>query len=328
MNLPGLLFDAFNQLLSKTVLLICCVATKRKLLSLLFIGLSFTLPVVAQELRCNVTIDASQINTQQGTEKQVFIEMKNAITEFMNTRRWTNDQFSVEERINCNIVITLTQSPSIGLYEGTAQIISSRPIYGTGYESVMFSFVDREIQIAYTQGQPLDYNENTFSNNLTSILAFYAYVIIGVDYDSFSKMGGSPFIQRAFNIANNAQQAQERGWKAFEDTRNRYWLAENLMSQQMVLIREGLYTYHRLALDQFNADQDKARASLLDILNNIKQVNQNKPASVLVNSFFDTKAEELIGIFRGASPLDKQKAYNLLVELDPTKADKYKRITE
>jgi hypothetical protein len=284
--------------------------------------------LLAQELNCTVTIDASQLNTAQIAERQIFVDMKNAITQFMNTRKWTNDQFTPAERINCNIVFTLLQSPGIGVFVGTAQIQSSRPVYGTGYESVVLSFVDRELQFNYVQSQPMDFNENTFTSNLTSMLSFYAYVILGLDYDSFSKLGGTPLLQRAFNIATTAQEAQERGWKPFEDTRNRYWLIENLMSQQMLPFREGLYTYHRLVLDDFNKDLDKSRAQLLDVLTQIKQVNQLKPGAVLVNTFFDTKADELISIFSEASPMDKQKAYNLLVEMDPTKTDKYRRITQ
>ena len=286
-------------------------------------------PLLAQELNCTVTVDASQLLTVQVAEKQVFVEMKRAIQDFLNNRRWTNDAFSTSERINCNLVLTLTKSPAIGLFEGTAQIQSSRPIHGTGYETVLFSFIDREFQFQYIQSQPMDFNENSFTSNLTSALAFYAYVLLGVDYDSFGKLGGSAPLQRAFAIANNAQQANENGWSALDNTRrNRYWLIENLMSQQMVPFREGMYTYHRLVLDTFNADQEKARGQLLEVLNQFKQMNQVRPASVLLNSYLDTKANELISIFKEASPLDKQKAYALLVELDPTKTDRYQQITE
>ena len=300
----------------------------RTLLSLAGWMLLGTGALFAQELNCTVTIDASQLNTAQIAEKQIFVDMKNAITQFMNTRRWTNDQFNPTERINCNIVLTLLQSPGIGIFQGTAQIQSSRPVYNTGYESVMISFIDRELQFNYVQSQPMEFNENTFNSNLTSMLGFYAYVILGLDYDSFSKLGGSGLLQRAFTIATTAQDSGERGWKPFEDTRNRYSLIENLLSQQMIPFREGLYTYHRLVLDDFNKDQDKSRTQLIDVLTQIKQVNQLKPATVLINTFFDTKADELISIFSEASPLDKKKAYNLLVEMDPTKADKYRRITQ
>jgi hypothetical protein len=285
--------------------------------------------VLAQELRCNVIIDTEQLKTVQIAEKQVFVDMQKSISDFLNTRRWTNDRFNPEERINCNLVIRLTNMPSIRTFEGIAQIQSSRPIYGTDYESILLNFVDQQWQFEYTSAQPMDFNENTFNSNLASMLAFYANVIIGLDYDSFGKLGGNPYLQKALNIANTAEQsvaANEKGWKAFEDTRNRYWLIENLTSQQMLPIREGLYTYHRQALDTFTDSPDKSRAQVLELLNTIKKVNQLKPAAVLTNTFFDTKMNELINIFLEGSPQEKQQAYNLLVELDPTKTDKYSQL--
>jgi hypothetical protein len=281
-----------------------------------------------QELRCNVIIDTDQLRTNQVTEKQIFADMQKTIALFMNTRRWTNDNFTSEERINCNLVIRLTEMPTIKNFVGTAQIQSSRPVFGTDYESVLLNYIDRQWQFEYTNAQPMDFNPNTFSSNLTSMLAFYAYVIIGLDYDSFSKFGGTPYLQQALTIANNAQQSvgTEKGWKAFEDTRNRYWLIENLMSQQMQPLREGLYTYHRQAMDNFLSNPDQARAQVLNVLTSIQQVNQLKPAAVLTNTFFDTKINELINVFLQAPPQDKQKAYNLLVELDPTKTDRYEKL--
>jgi hypothetical protein len=289
-----------------------------------------SLSVSGQELRCNVIIDTDQLRTNQVTEKQIFVDMQKTITLFLNTRRWTNDNFTQDERINCNLVIRLTDMPSIKTFVGTAQIQSSRPIYGTDYESVLLNYIDREWQFEYTNSQPMDFNPNTFSSNLTSMLAFYAYVMIGLDYDSFSKFGGNPYFQQALTIANNAQQSvgTEKGWKAFEDTRNRYWLIENLMSQQMQPLREGLYIYHRQALDTFLSNPDQARAQVLNVLTSIQRVNQVKPAAVLTNTFFDTKINELINFFQQAPQQDKQKAYNLLVELDPTKTDRYEKLVK
>lgn len=281
----------------------------------------------AQELRCNVIIDTEQMQTNQVTERRIFDEMKKSISDFMNTRRWTTDEFNPEERINCNLIIRLTNMSSIRNFEGTAQIQSSRPVFGASYESVVLNFVDQQWQFEYTSAQPMDFNENTFNNNLTSMLAFYAYVMIGMDYDSFGKMGGTPSYQKAFTVANNAQQsASEKGWKLTEDTRNRYWLIENLQSQQMQPLREGYYLYHRQALDTFTENPEKSRANVLQVLSSIRQINQQKPAAVLTNTFFDTKMKELINIFSEAPPQDKQKAYNLLVELDPTKTSQYNKL--
>lgn len=227
----------------------------------------------AQELRCNVIIDTDQLKTNQVTEKQIFIDMQKSISTFMNTRRWTNDKFTPEERINCNLVIRLTDMTTIKNFEGTAQIQSSRPVYGTDYESIVLNYIDREWQFEYTNAQPMDFNENNFSSNLTSMLAFYAYVIIGLDYDSFGKLGGNMYLQRALLITNTAQQSvgSEKGWKAFEDTRNRYWLIENLTNQQMQPVREGIYVYHRQGLDTFLNNPEQSRAQVLGVLNSIKK---------------------------------------------------------
>lgn len=283
---------------------------------------------LSQELRCNVIIDTDQLKTNQVTEKQIFVDMQKTISTFMNTRRWTNDKFALEERINCNLVIRLTDMTTIKNFQGTAQIQSSRPIYGTDYESIVLNYIDREWQFEYTNAQPMDFNENNFSSNLTSMLAFYAYIIIGLDYDSFGKLGGNTYLQRALLIANTAQQSisSEKGWKAFEDTRNRYWLIENLTNQQMQPLRESIYVYHRQALDTFLNNPEQSRAQVLEVLKSIKKVNQLKPAAILTNTFFDTKINELINVFMEGSPQEKQNAYNLLVELDPTKTDKYNQL--
>jgi hypothetical protein len=263
------------------------------------------------------------------TEKQVFLDMEKAISSFMNNQRWTNDKYLPDERINCNLIIRITSMPSIKSFIGTAQIQSSRPVYGTDYESVLLNFVDREWQFEYAPAQPMDFNENTFTNNLTSMLSFYAYVIIGLDNDSFSKLGGNAYLQKALVIANTAQQGAtngEKGWKANEDNRNRYWLIENLMSPQMLSLREGIYTYHRQALDNFITSPEQSRTQVLEVLGDIKKINQIRPAALLTNTFFDTKINELINFFMEGSPQQKQAAYNLLVELDPTKTDKYNKL--
>jgi hypothetical protein len=283
-------------------------------------------PGKAQELRCNVVIDTDQLRSSMVTEKQVFMDMQTAISNLMNNQRWTNEKYLPEERINCNLVIRITDMPSMKSFIGTAQIQSSRPVYGTDYESFLLNFIDREWQFEYTPAQPMDFNENNYTNNLTSMLSFYAYIIIGLDNDSFSRLGGSAYLQKAMIIANTAQQSAtngERGWGSTEDNRNRYWLIENLLSPQMMPLREGIYTYHRQALDHFLTSPEQARTQVLEVLGNIKKINQIRPAALLTNTFFDTKINELINFFLEGTPQQKQTAYNLLVELDPTKTDRY-----
>jgi hypothetical protein len=295
----------------------------RKLICSLLTCLVIAFGARAQELNCNVVINDQQI---QATDRTIFKEMKTSITTFMNTRRWTPDAFTAEERIKCNMIITLTQSPSIGRYSATVQIQSARPIYGTGYETVLFNYIDKDWDFEYAIAQPMDFNENVFTSNLTSLLSFYAYMIIGYDYDSFSKLGGKPFFTMAQTIANNAQQTGGRGWTAFENNQNRYNLLENIMNPLMLPFREGIYTYHRQGLDVFAKEPEKLRESTLELLTKIKAIRAQRPMSVLINSFFDTKANEMISIYAQAEPQQKQNAVNLLSQLDPTKTDQYQKI--
>lgn len=287
----------------------------------------------AQELRCNVKVNANsnQIQSSIGTinDTQVFTEMQRAMTQFMNNTRWTNDNFKEAERINCNIVITLTAIPAVGQYEAQAVIQASRPVYGTDYESVVLNFIDRAFRFTYNPGEQMNFNEAAFTSNLTSMLAFYANIIIGLDYDSFTRLGGSAYFQKAAAIANAAsQESSDDSWKPSSDTRSRYWLSENLNSPQMQTFREGLYTYYRQAMDTYATNGDQARTQILTFLTNVKQVNQVRPNSLWTNIFFDAKASELINVFSDGNPQDKVKAYNLLVELDPTKADRYRKLTK
>ncbi len=282
------------------------------------------------ELRCNVVVNTSQIQENaQIADKQIFQELQRSVTEFMNTRRWTEDKFNTGERINCNLVINITKVPAIGQFEASVQVQSSRPIYGTTYESILLNYIDRNWVFQYTPAQPMDFNENIFTSNLTSLLGFYANIILGLDYDSFDRLGGNAYLQKAYSIAMNAGQDPNggEGWRSAGDTRNRYWLIENLNSQQMQPFREGLYIYHRQGMDNYLNNPDQARAQILTVLNTIKQVNQQKPAAVLTNTFFDSKANELINVFSEAAPQEKMQAYNLLVELDPTQTERYKKLT-
>ncbi len=303
----------------------------RTLLILMLLVTGAVIQTSAQELRCNVIINTRQIQENvQISDKQIFEDLRRSVADFMNNRRWTNDKFNADERINCNLIINITKVPAIGSFEANVQIQSSRPVYGTDYESIMFSYIDRTWQFKYLPSQPMDFNENIFNNNLTAMLGFYANIIIGLDYDSFGRLGGSQYLQKAFTIAQNAGQDPDGGpgWKSNEDNRNRYWLIENLTNQQMQPLREGFYVYHRQAMDNFAANPDESRTQILDVLNTIKQINQLKPSAVLTNTFFDTKSNELVNLFSDANPQDKVKAFNLLVELDPTQTEKYRKLTK
>ena len=294
----------------------------KKSLFLFFLSL-LSIPLLAQEINCNVTINAQNI---QISDRSIFQDMENAFEQFLNNRKWTNEAFQSEERIRCNMVLTMETMPNIGSFTASMQILVLRPVYGTNYVTVVFNFADRNWQFDYTESLPLEFNENTFNTNLTSMLGFYAYVILGYDYDSFSRLGGSPFFDRAFNVVINAQQSPRSGWKQFESNRNRYWITENLMSSQMVPVREAIYEYHRLGLDMFGRDPEQGRDAIIASLQKIKEVNKLRPNSVIVNSFFDAKSDELANIFSQGNEAKRQEALKLLSELDPTNTEKYSRI--
>jgi Domain of unknown function (DUF4835) len=282
----------------------------------------------AQELNCNISINADAIFTQQTTDKQIYVDMKAAMSDFINTKRWTNDIFSPDERIKCNLIITLTKSPQQNVFQGTSQFQVARPIYGTTAETVVLNYIDRNFSFSFTpEDRTMIFSEQTYSNNLTSILAFYANLALGVDYDSFGKLGGNPYFQKAFNIANLAANASQSGWQSSEDQRNRYWLIENFQSLQLQAFREGMYAYHRLALDNFTTDPATGRKQIMDLLMKIKEIQAIKSSSaVMWYSFFDAKDKELVNVFSEAPKNEKQKAFNLLAELDPAKTEFYRKL--
>lgn len=292
---------------------------------LTFCGLLVSCISFAQELNCNVII-----NTQGAdiTDRRVFDDMKKSFTDFMNLRRWSNDQYNNDERIACNMVVTITKVPSIGQFEATVQIQSARPIYGTNYESVLMNYVDKDWAFSYTEGQNMDFNEANFNSNLTSLLGFYALIIIGMDADTYALGGGKEFYQRALNVMNNGLQGGIKGWQAFENTQNRYWLLENLTNQAFGTFRECLYKYHRLGLDQMAQKKETMPPVVIDVLNKIKVIKQQKPISVLLNMWFDAKGDEIINIFKQAQPQEKQAAFALLSELDPTKNEDYEKLVK
>lgn len=283
----------------------------------------------AQELNCQVTINSDQLFAQQKTDFSYVDQLKGIVTEFMNTRRWSNDQFTPSERINCSLNINLVKSLTQGAFEATAQILVTRPVYGTNYETTTFSYVDRAFNFVYLPTTPVYFRENQFSDDLTSLLAFYANVILAVDYDTFSKQGGNPFVQRAYAITNLAQQGSRNGaWQTGGDRRNRYWLIENLQNQQLIPFRDGVYTYHRLGLDVFAANPVQVRKQTLDLLSTIRTIGQQLPNSVLINSFFDAKSQELFNILYEGTPTERKRAFDLLSYLDPAKTETYRKLVQ
>ncbi|WP_247234405.1 DUF4835 family protein [Telluribacter sp. SYSU D00476] len=283
----------------------------------------------AQELNCTVNLNYDQLFAQQKTDAQTMGQLKTYITEFLNNTRWTNDQFAPEERIKCKLNINLIRSVTQGSYEANAQLIITRPVYNSTYETVLFTYVDRNFNFTYLPNSPMFFNENNYTDELPFTLAYYAYIALALDYDSFSKQGGSPFIQRAFNLATLARNAStfQKAW-GNTDTRNRYWLIENLMSQQFIPFREGLYAYHRQGLDAATETPGQTRKKVLEVLNTIKQVSQLRPGAIVINSFFDAKSEELFNMMREAGPDERQQVYTLLSSMDPAKTELYRKLIQ
>lgn len=296
---------------------------RRLILLLLFLLPSgWFMPLRAQELICDVSMRTENV---QSVEPRVLNEMKKAIRDFMNQRRWTNDEFKPEERIRCTIALTL--AGTVGNYTATAQILASRPVYGTTYETRLLNFLDKDWAFQYTEGQPLDFQQGTFTNNLTSLLAYYAYIIIGLDYDTFSRLGGKNYFQLAQQVGQNAQQGGLKGWNPFDGANTRYFLLENIMSQQMTAFRESWYDYHRKGLDVLTEKPEEARKYLLESLRKLKVAFDQRPTSIYIKTLMDMKSTEFIKIMKDTQkPEERTEAFNLLIVLDPPNTDSYGEI--
>lgn len=280
------------------------------------------LPLSAQELNFKVTINAEQIAT---SDRAVFKDLERAIVSFLNTRKWTNDTYKNHEKINCSLFLNISKMPSIGNFAADAQIAVARPVFNTNYETVLLNFADRDWEFEYFESQPLEYNDNTYISNLTSMLAFYAYIALAMDYDSFSELGGNPYVQKALMVVNNAQGSNRPGWAALGSTRSRYALVESLNNPQITDLRKSTYKYHRLALDTFDKNPDQSREQVLDVLKTVKKAWNIFPNSIMVISFFDTKSAELVNIFSQGNISVRREAYDILNTIDP-KRNIYQKI--
>ena len=278
----------------------------------------------SQELNCQVSVVSPQI--QGTTEKQIFEQLQKAIFEFMNNTKWTKDNYTSTERIVCSILINVTSKTSADEYTGTIQVQSNRPVFKSSYTSPLVNYTDKNFAFKYQQFQQLEFNINSFQNNLTSVLAFYAYVIIANDYDTFSNLGGTEYYQKAQLIVSNAQSASETGWKSFETNKNRYWITENALQPVFQPIRECLYKYHRLGLDIMNEKPDEGRKEILKSTDLLLNVYKDRPASYIMELFFNAKADEIINIFSKGQSDEKTKIVETLTTVDPANTTKWYKI--
>ena len=293
-------------------------------IALLLSLIQFT--AVSQELRCNVQVLSSQI---QGTNKQVFKTLQEDVYEFMNNRIWTEDDFANSERIECKILINL-QNRSGDQFSGSMTVSSRRPVYNSSYNTTIFSYKDNDIQFRYRENEPLEFDINNFKSNLTSILAYYAYIIIGLDYDSFEMKGGNPYFQRAQQIVSNAQNAEGPGWKAYESRRNRYWLVENILNNEYEKVRQFIYRYHRQGLDKMHDNVSQARAEISESLELLRDVHgeEHDPYMFFMKLVIEAKSNEFVNVFSESPMSESERVFEILAEIDPSHNEKYKKITQ
>lgn len=295
---------------------------------LIILLISLPLTLKGQELNCNIQISAQRI---QGSNRQVFESMQKDLYEFMNNTVWSNHVFSYAERIDCNILINLTDQLSADEFKGTIQIQLSRPVFNTTYKSTMLNFIDNSFQFRYVEFQPLEFDPSTYRSSLVSVLAYYTYMILGFDYDTFSPLGGTEFYQMAEKIVTSAQNAPEPGWKPYDGSRNRnrYWLVKNALDKEYEGVRQFLYDYNMNGLDKMESKIAEARTSMVESLKLIQDVYRKKPDPFmyLVQVVMDARSDEFINIFSEAFPEEKSRVVQILTEIDPANKAKYEKIT-
>lgn len=297
--------------------------------SLLLIAMFCCLAARSQELQAKVMVVAQQIGSAENKNK--FVTLQNQLTELLNNRKWTSDVFQPQEKIVCNFLLNLSQVVDDNTYKAALTVQAARPVYNSGYQSPIVNYQDADVTFKYVEFQPVEFNENRISGtdplagNLTAVFAYYVYMILGMDYDSFSPKGGMPYFQKAQNIVNNAPESRSiSGWKAFDGTRNRYWLANNVTNNKLNPIHDIFYDYFRGGLDQMFNNQVAARESVLNALSKLKDLNQENPNTMIMQFFLQNRSDEIIGVFKKADPPTKAKALEILSRIDVANISKYR----
>lgn len=279
----------------------------------------------SQELNCQVKVIAPTLQT---TDPKVFETLQQSIFELMNNRHWTGDNFKTEERIECSILISVTQEISSDRFGAQITVQSNRPVFSSSYNSPMLYLVDKDFQFQYAQYQPLDYSDNQFTSNLTSVLAYYAYLIIGFDYDSFSEKGGSALFQKANSVVTSAQSNNSAGpgWKSFESTKNRFWIINNLTNSKLDYVHTVIYKYHRDGLDKMYENSDQARKPIDEALQLLSKIKEDAPNAMFTQVFLQSKGDEIVNLYAKANSQEKSSAVQILSSLDASNAAKYQAI--
>lgn len=278
----------------------------------------------AQELNCDVSINYAQI---QGTNTQVFQTLESALNEFINTRHWTQAQYEINERIRCSMALTVKEyNEGEGHWACELVVQSTRPVWQSNYQSVLFSFKDTEVSFDYREFDPLEIRENTVDNNLTAVVAYYVYLLIGLDMDSMAPMGGTEMLRKAENIVMLAQSIGEEGWSAFDSSSNRHALITDYLDPGMEPLRQLMYNYHRVGMDEMSTNATRARANITTALDGLKQSHENKPMSVWPSLFTEIKKDELINIYTKAAANEKEQICDMLSAINPSMTTEWDKI--
>jgi len=282
-----------------------------------------SLAAQSQEINALITVNSDKV---QGTDKTVFTTLQNALTEFVNNKKWTDATFSVNERIDCTMTIIINEQ-SENVFKGEIQVQARRPVYNSSYTTTLLNFRDTQFDFEYIQYEPLEYMENSLSSNLTATMVYYVYLILGLDFDSFSPKGGTAFIQQAQQIVNMAQsQISWSGWKAFDSNRNRHAVITALTENSADTFRDMWYTYHRRGLDEMAANPDRGRTTIIESLTALEQLKSARPTSVLFQMFADAKLDEVVAIYSKATAQEKQAGYKMLSNIYPTESTRLDKL--
>lgn len=280
----------------------------------------------AQEVRATVSIQTPKLSN---SDPRIFKTLENDLRDFINNRKWTDDGFKLEERVECSFLLTVTNETGTGHFNAQLTVQSNRPVYKSAYNTVLFNYQDKMLEFDYIEFKALNFNENTYNDELTATIAYYVYIVLGMDYDSFSPNGGTPFYNKAQQIVNNAQASSaSKSWQPQGTNRNRYWLIENLANSKYARFRQAYYDYHRMGLDRMYEQSSEAFQSINAAVSNIQKLNQDNPTMMLPDIFVNAKSDEIVSIFKDAqvAPPDKMKAYNAMVSLDGSNKSKYDAI--
>jgi hypothetical protein len=297
---------------------------KYNIIALLLILLTFS--AKAQEIFSTVTINTPKLQT---ADPKIFISLKSALQEFINNRKWTDDSYNPEEKIEMNVIITIDEEISQTSFRAQLTIQTSRPVYGSTYNTVLLQHLDKDFYFNYGEFEVLDFAEGSFTSNLTSTIAFYIYVMLGMDYDSFAELGGDKYLNKALDILNAVPRGAARGWAMQDGDRNRYWIIENLLNVRMQGFRRAMYQYHLLGLDRLSKEETRGEGlSMVEkALTGIRDANQAYPATMIVQTFINSKRDEILNVFSVADLRTRRRIYDIMIKLDGTFAGEYQKLT-